>query len=446
MPRVIYKRRVCTFLFLAVCFSLSAQGKVISIDEYCTMALEGNSGVKSARYAQTAANAQSWQAFTNFFPKVSGTGGVLALNLFGGKASIDLDRILGTNITMNFDDKLSGTMLGLTVSQVIFAGGRIFSTNILAQKGKEASAYQLVMKQNEAGLTARQKYFQYVLLKQGIEVLNVYSETLDALYNQASQALERGAISRTDTLRVEVKREEINIQKAEMEDLFVLSGKDLKLFAGLNENAELNVVEDFDVLGAITEPSLDYADISFRLSLRPEYKLLNIQAEAAKLNEIIALGEYAPSIEAGITMFRSDFYNGYWTPSKAFYQDAAGFIVFNLPISKWWEGYHKYDQMRALTQDAVQKREDGNKYLLLDMENKFIAYKKAWRNVHLAELGVKLAQANLSAYKDGYRAGINSMSDYLEALGLVYENTTKLNQSKSDYWLARTAFEQSSGQ
>jgi outer membrane protein TolC len=323
---------------------------------------------------------------------------------------------------------------------VIFAGGRIVNTNRLAKKGAEASLYQLAMQKNNVYLRAQQKYFNYLLINEALKTLDTYNETLEFISEQANEGLASGVVSKTDALKVAIKKEELGIEQAELLQQQKLSEKDLLLFA--NIRGSIQVTDSFDTLGEITEPHADESNFALSVYKRPEFNLLKISADAAHLNELIAIGSYAPEVEGGISFYRTDFYpdSKFFDRSTAYYQDAAGYLLIKLPISNLWEGYYKMRQMQTLTKDAIAQRDSKQAYLVLDIENKYIAYNTAWRSVRLAQLNVEYAEANLSQLKDGYTAGIDSLGDYLQALALDYESKTKLDKAKANYWQAKAAF------
>jgi outer membrane protein TolC len=449
------KNSIALFLYIplfscALFAEESVETRKVSLDEYKNLAVANSLDVHLAQYDLDTGKQVKNEAFTHYFPTITGFAGLLKPNVFGNaQATLDANiEIPFTYIppfrdhvseTINFDDDLSASAFGVTITQPIFAGGRIFNSNRLAKKGVEASAFKLQMKKNEVYAQAEQKYYQYVLLHQLIKTFDVYTETLTALYNQVSQAVGRGVASRSDFLRVQLKQEELAIQRFQAAQLLIVAEKDLKLFAGISDGRTIVANDDF---GAITEPAGDSASLPAHLSSRPEFQLLTIQHDAARLQKLISAGTYLPSVEIGASIFRTDYKLGghFVKNATGYYYDTMGFILFNVPVSDWWPGYYKIKESDIAEKSSAEQLGTQSKYLLLDMENKLIRYETAFKQVRLAEIGLEYAQTNCSEYADKYRAGISVLADYLQALGLQYENETKLNQAKADYLQARTAF------
>jgi outer membrane protein TolC len=424
--------------------TLHADERILTLEAYCAASLSNNTDILSAETNLNVSKELSWVAFTNYFPKITAYGGLVSLNIFQGQLYENVE-MFASDIKNTFDlsKHLGGSIGGINISQVVFAGGRIVNTNRLAKKGAEASLYQLAMKKNDIYLQAQQKYFNCLLISKALKTLDMYKETLEFIYKQANEGLTLGVVSKTDALKVAIKKEEVEIKQIELLQQQNLAKKDLMLFANISGDTQtIQTVDSFDTLGKIFEPQADESTFESRLYRRPEYNLLKISADVAHLNELIAIGSYAPEVEGGISFYRTDFFpdSKFFDKSTAYYQDAAGYLLIKLPISSLWEGYYKMREMQALTKDAIAQRDSKQQYLLLDIENKYIAYNTAWRSVRLAELNVEYSDANLSQVKDGYDAGIDSLGDYLQALALDYESKAKLDKAKADYWQAKSAF------
>ena len=438
----------------------SGEARHISLDEYRNLALANNLDVHIAEYELETSKRVREGAFTHYFPTVNAVAALAKPNIFGGGASAGFtsdfnnqklynfdvpNKVIHIDESIDFSDPL-GVWLGtVTFTQTLFAGGRIFNSNRLAKKGVEASAYKLEIKRGEIFAQAESKYYQYALLGELIKTLDAYKETLDNLYKKVSQALEQGVVSRSDYLRVSLKREEIAIQRDEMVQMRAVARDDLKLFAGIKDAADLRVDTAFD---GITEPAFNAADLEARLPLRPEFKLLTLQRDAAKLEEAIAFGAYLPSIELGVSFLRSDFsFSGsLFSNTKGYYQDFVGFLLFNIPLSAWWEGYYKIGEKSVARKSAEEQLAVNANYLALDMRNKMTAWQTAYKRVKLAEIGLQYAATNREEYEQKYDAGLSALSDYLQALALEHENTTKLDQARAQYSIARTAFYTAAGE
>lgn len=455
---------VLAVIFFACTAFIAAQAGAgagaMTLDDYRRLALANNLDVRTAESALAAGELVRSAAFTRYFPSVSATGALAKPNIFGGGADAGLtadfnnqklysvpvaDPVIHIDESVNFSDPLSAWAGTVTLTQTLFAGGRIYNSNKLAAKGAAAAAYKLKMKRGEVAGTAESKFYQYALLLSLLETLDLYKATLDNLHAKVEQALAQGVVSRSDFLRVSLKREELTIQRDEVTELLDIALSDLKLFAGIPRETPLTISSGF---AAVTEPNFNADEFPARLPLRAEFNLLTIQRDAAKLEAAIAFGGYLPSVEAGISFVRSDFSfnSSLFSDTKGYYQDFLGFVLFNIPLSAWWEGYYKIREKKDALSLAQEQLAVNSEYLLLDMRNKMTAWKSAYKHVKLAEIGLEYAKTNRAEYQQKYDAGISTLSDYLQAMALEHENTTKLNQAKANYFTAKTAFYTAIGQ
>ncbi|MDR2842056.1 MAG: hypothetical protein LBV52_02520, partial [Spirochaetaceae bacterium] len=109
--------------------NVQTQDRTLTLEAYCAASLANNTDVLSAQANLTASKELGWLAFTNYFPKITAYGGLVSLNFFQGQLYEDIE-MFGTDIKNTFDlsKHLGGTIAGLNISQVIFAGGRIVNT------------------------------------------------------------------------------------------------------------------------------------------------------------------------------------------------------------------------------------------------------------------------------------------------------------------------------
>ncbi|MDR2481221.1 MAG: TolC family protein [Spirochaetaceae bacterium] len=451
------KSMVFLLFYMSVCtaFTQTAINKDITLDEYRNLALSNNLSILTAQNDLEKSKQVRSGAFTHYFPKLNAIGGTVFPNIFGTagagfKTDVDMKKLLGVNFdlsyntvnvdeSVDFTDSVGGWLGTVTFTQTIFAGGRIFNSNKLAEKGVEAAVHKLQMVRNDVYAAAESKYYQFLLLHELVNTLNAYTDTLDAIYKQVSEALDNGVASKSDFLRVSLKKEEVAIQQEQMTQMLDIAGRDLKLFAGIKSDVRIVPKGEFET---VKEPSFDAGRFPALLASRPEFRLLTLQRDAAKLEEAITFGSYLPSIEFGITFLKMDLWlNGKtFKNAKGYYYDFVGFLLFNIPITDWWEGYYKIKEQSLVLKSAAQELEINSEYLLLDMRNKFVSYQTAFKQVKLAEIGLKYAKNNVMEYGDRYRAGLSVLGEYLEALAFEYENATKLDKAKMDYFMARTAF------
>ena len=420
-----------TITFLSFAVVCSAQP--LTLEAYRELTLKNNGGLQQSEYEKLAAEQTAKYAFTKYFPTVSAIGAVVSTDFVPGtsRSISTLPNIFGLPSMVN--DSHGYGLSALMATQVLFAGGRIYNSNQLAKAGSSVAEQQFIIKRNEVFLEGEKKFRRLIVLEQKRQTLIAYGNMVDALYKQVSQAKEMGIVTGTDVLRVKLKQAEIASLMSSLQKGITLARKDFNIYAGLPTDAQSEVAlaeED------ITEPKYDLDDIPYRLTLRPEYKLLEDNLKAAKLERRIKTGENMPSLSVGAAIDRVDFHSTGNT-----YQNSIGFAAVSVPISDWWGGAHTIKAYNLKQSAAQTKLDETADYLMLDMESKYKDFQQAYERVEVARLGVEEAKANRSEIEDGYNNGTEKLADLLEAMALEQQSLDKLAEETASYFTSKTAFE-----
>ena len=405
--------------------------EIISLAEYQKAALSNNVELHTVEAESEYAHQESKAAFTKYFPKISAGAAIANTDILPG-----LNEPIGLYPITHQSNGASVLTVGAV--QPLFTGGRIINGNKLARTAAKASDYKLKIKQNEVYSQAEKKYNAYRLLEDKMTTLSAYEKMLDSLYMQVSQAFENGIVSKSDFLRVKLKKEEITVQKEQLAKMTEIAAKDLKLYAGIDENRQITIDKNFS---ETEEPSYNRSDFQSYLKRRPEYKLLEANVQVSKLQRNIEVGSYMPSLAVGASVFRTDYFsNNYFNKSLMHYQDTVAFATVSMPLSDWWQASHTIKGKNAKYKAAREEFDSKSQYLMLDMDSKLTLLETAYRQVRVAEIGFELAKTNRIESEDGYNNGTEKLSDYLESIAIEQEKQNKLDEAKAGYFEAKTAF------
>jgi outer membrane protein TolC len=409
------------FLFLP---AISA-AQTLTLEQYRALALQNNSELRQAQLQADAARQAERSAFTGYFPKLSAMGMVATTNIIPDLSVPYNLGVLGENHPY--------ALSGLTLMQTLYAGGRVNNGNKLARIGLDAANEQLRMTHDDTVLQAEKKYRALAVLAEKKKTLAAYTAMVDALYSQVSQAAQQGVATHADLLRVALKKSQLAAQNAALDDGIAIARRDAAIFAGMAQSSST-----FEVAldsGEITAPSYDARQFGARLALRPEYRLLKANADAAEKQRKMKNGEHLPTLTVGGALQRID-YMDYSTKT----QTSLGFAFINVPLSDWWGGAHSTNELELKEKAAGEKLASGADYLVLDMQNRLDAWRQAYDSATASKLGVEEATANESELSDGYKNGTEKLSDYLNALAHSQESRDKLAEDSAAYFSARTAF------
>jgi outer membrane protein len=395
-------------------------------ESYRELVLKNNSGLRQAHLAIQAADQAAKAAFTNYFPKMSAVGLAANTNILPASA-LSMPMLPAM---LNKENNFSMAMI--SIQQPLYAGGRARNGNRLAHAGQEAAAQQLRLKQYEIITRAEKKYRTLRILAEKKKTLAAYANLLNTLSAQVAQAFTNGLVTKTDVLRVDLKKAEIALNRSTLEKSTARAEKDFKLFADIPQDTTITLPK---VPEEISEPSETTEALSTSLSQRAEYKLLETGVLAAQLQTKMKRGEYLPLVGVGASLYRIDYFKG----GDNKYQNSAVFGLVSLPLN-WWEASHTIKEMKLKEKAAAYRLKEFGDYLLLDLEDKLKDYDEAWQRVKLSELSVEEAKANRVEKEDGYKNGTEKLSDLLEALALEQQSTDSLVSANADYFEKRMDF------
>ncbi|HPT22530.1 MAG TPA: TolC family protein, partial [Bacteroidales bacterium] len=195
--------------------------------------MENNNQVKNSNLELLASKQTKKSAFTNYFPKISGTAmayrfndPLLNIDMPGGNLPVydgnPANLLTPTQfayfpgVSMSMIDK--GYIGALTAIQPVFTGGRIVTGNNLAKIGVDASTSKLVLSKYEVQLKTEENYWLIVSLNEKKKTLTMVEQLLDTIYNEANDAYNAGLINRTDILKVTLKQSDVRISRMKLEN------------------------------------------------------------------------------------------------------------------------------------------------------------------------------------------------------------------------------------
>ena len=378
-------RRILSMIVLGCAVSVSAQ--TYTLEQIKDSALHNNMAIRSARYNIEAAQQQRKEAFTKFFPNISGTG--LWFNANKGMAKMDLNPAenitpeLGAFLAQSFPTEAlaalanpvsismmkNGTIAGVQAVQPVFAGGQIINGNKLAKVGEDVSRLQLQLSENEVEKTAEQYFWQLASLQEKMKTINAADALLADIYKDVDVAVRAGVALRNDLLRVQLRQNEIASQRLKLQNGLSLVRLLLSQYCGLRDTSFV-ITYQTDLVQQIS--SLQGTETLVNL---PEYQLLGKQVEATALQQKMAVGQNLPSIAIGAGYNYHNLLDNDHTFGMLF-------ATMSIPISDWWGGSHAIKRKKIEHQNAQEQLADNAQLLQIRMQN-------AWNNVEERHRGPK---------------------------------------------------------
>ena len=446
-------KQIFLCVFVSLC-SINIQAQTYTLQQLKDSALRNNIAMRTARLDIDAASQQRKEAFTNYFPNVSGTG--LWFNANKGMAQMNMN--LSENISpelgmalaqalpaealaalgspMSISMMKNGTIGSLMAIQPLFAGGQIINGNKLARVGEDVSRLQLQLSENEVLKQTEQYYWQLVSLQQKMKTVEAVEALLADIHKDVDVAVRAGVAMKNDQLQVQLRQNDIESQKVKLQNGVSVVSMLLAQYCGLSESEELRVKSE-EVRVKNEESTLFTLPSS--LQNLPEYQLLQKQVEATKLQRKMEVGKNLPSLGVGAG------YN-YHNLLENDHTFGMVFATVSVPISGWWGGSHAIKRRKIAQQKAVDELENNSQLLKIRMQKAWNDVQEAQQQLSIARRSIEQAEENLRLNRNYYQAGTCKMSDLLEAQMLYQQACDKHTDAYADLQNKLLEYRQSVGQ
>ncbi len=458
------------------CLSLSAQVNTplpregagvgpFSLQQLKDSALRHNMAIRSAEHDIAAAQQQRKEAFTKYFPEVSGTAMTFNANRGMAKMNIDPQEIIPTSLTASLSQILppemlaglaepvsmsmmkSGTIASLMAVQPVFAGGQIVNGNKLAKVGEDVSRLQLQLSENEVEKKTEQYFWQLASLQEKMKTIEAVETLLADIYKDVDVAVRAGVALRNDQLQVQLRQNEVESQKLKVQNGLHLVRLLLAQYCGLSPSPSR---EGGDYSFEIILPDINQQEYLLPslnrvgqgeglLGSLPEYQLLQKQVEATKLQRKMEVGKNLPTVAVGAGYN----YHNLLDNDRTF---AMVFATVSIPVSGWWGGSHAVKRRKIEQLKAEEQLVDNSELLKIRMQKAWNDVVEAVEQLQLAQRSIEQAEENLRLNRDYYKAGTSKMGDLLEAQLLYQQTLDRRTDAYADYQNKLLEYRQATGQ
>ncbi len=444
-------KKILAFVLCSLCCGfLPAQ--TYSLEQLKDSALHNNFAIRSAQYDIEAASQQRKEAFTKYFPNISGTGLWFNANKAMAQTSLNPAEMippeLGATLAQMFPPEAlaalanpvsismmkNGVIAGVQAVQPVFAGGQIVNGNKLAKVGEDVSRLQMRLSENEVEKTAEQYFWQLASLQEKMKTVEAVETLLNDICKDVDVAVRAGVAMRNDLLQVQLRQNDIASQKLKLRNGLVLVRMLLSQYCGLRDTSFV-ISYQTDVVPPISSKQ----DHQQALLGTTEYQLLGKQVEAANLQHKIAIGQNLPSVAVGAGLN----YHNLLDKNHTF---AMVFATVSVPISDWWGGSHAIKRRKVEHQQAQEQLQDNAELLKIKMQSAWNSVEESYQQLLLAQLSIEQAEENLRLNRDYYNAGMTKMSDLLEAQMLYQQSCDKRTDAFADYQNKLLEYRQATGQ
>lgn len=419
------------YLITILCLTLGiltqeivAQEKNISLDEAKKMALENNNTIKKAQQNIEAANAANASANAANKPSINAS----AVGLY---LAHPLNTLL-PEFTLN-------NTLGLT--QVVYAGGKIYNAKKLTSSLVELQNQQKVLTTSEVLLKTETAYWQLVSVNEKKIVAQEYIKLLNALYTDLDNAFKAGLIYKNDVLTVQVQLNEAELNLTKVNDGFTMAKLNLAQIIGQKDTNF--VVADKTSNDFTAGLATNFSEASEN---RPEIAMLKKAVEVQEFQGKILEADRYPSMALSANGIyavgeKVNFSNGK-NDLASFY----GLVSINVPVFDWGGRKQKVKEQNFKTEAQKLELIEAKEQITLEIQNAYLQLNQSIQRTELTKKSFQQAEENLRLNNDRFKAGTVVGKDVLEAQVLWQQAYSDIIDAKVEFKLNEAKYKKAIGE
>lgn len=381
--------------------SVGAQeAATLSVNEYKEQVLDYSRQIRQSSEERIAMQEAIKAAKTAFFPALDFSGNYqYRINKY------DLDFGPGMSVEMDHNTY----SLGATVSQPIYAGGKIYNSYKAAQvQGKITTEAETLTTDNVI-YSADLNYWSAAARKGMYQVMCQYVDIVQELANVLTIRFEDGQISKTDLLQVQSRLKEAEINKSSAYKEYQIALQNLNSLMGVDPMSPIEITDSISTYLAL--PLQVGEDVA--LKNRPEYaiSLLNLEYQKRQIN--LSKAKYNPMLSVGFQgtwgtpMLNVKGSDQLWTP--------AVFASLKIPLFHWGARFKEVNSQKALLRSKEYAMDNARDQIAKEVANAWTSLTENTKQITVAEEACRIAEENLDLNTFSYNEGRLPILDVLSA-------------------------------
>lgn len=424
-------RKILSIIILLSALSLLG---ALSLEEAKQLARERNPEYRAQLSSYKAAQWASGQAFGNMLPSLSLTGNYvyrdLATEIAAGNSFL----------TMNNDIR----SFGLSLSQPIFLGGKLWQSYKISQDSQEMAYLALQNKELSVLTDVENKYYS-VLLAQ--ELLSISAKDLQNTKQNldiAQVRFESGVLSSGEFLKIKSAAASKEVSLIQAQTALELAKQDFMNWLSLSEWTELEPVSpgaDEPVIALMADWDSDKVAEFTRGALltasanNPYLRTAEMAVSIAKRGYAIARGSFLPSVYLSLSRsYSEDGFERY-----AFEGSNTLALTASLPLLPVLDNYSAARKAYHEVQKSSFDYAGAENNITLAAKSAALNVVSAARQVRASKLALEFTQQTYDQLMERYRANLLSATDLLNAEVMLQSAQMSSANSFYNYLKARSA-------
>ena len=422
MIQTVNKRMVfflITTVVLSVGLKTEAQSQALMTLEQCReLALEHNKQIQMAQADAVASDYLVQSAKTKYLPRIDFAGGWInpgdrPLRPFAINFNIPGVTPQGLSIPLDFISVAPKEVYtgGFILRQPIFMGFKIVEANKIARYTSELLHEKVKMEEADVLASVDEAYWRVISVQEKVTLAQTYKSLLDHLGQDLENLYDEGMTTRNEVLKVQVKKNEVELSLVKAENGLELS----KMLLGQIIGVDANQIE-LDT-GIISEEQLSSRLLALTNNdtiERAEIVMLRNKLAITESARKMVKSQFLPNIflTAGYNWTQPNLYKG---SQNNFGGDWMIGVGVQIPVLTWGDRLHQVHMADQQVAKAKLELQDSQEKINLQIQQNRFKHAEALKRMELTKLSKEQAEENLRITKNSLLEGMNSIRDILEA-------------------------------
>ena len=470
-------KRIPLLIQISIIFAFSASAQTLSLDSCINMALRANRQIEKARLMTRQRTFAVSAMKANFLPNFKAS----ARDLYStGDGSFDIaggylptfapgaDGSLQPNVMVNpatgqpvmsadgvtpvfnqyayFPTQTLrykfGNIIqaGISAEQPIYMGGKIRAGYQMSKLAREMALQNERLTEAQVIVGTEEAYALLVRATEMKAVAVLYDSLLNKLQHDVAAAKNRGMASHNDVLKVSVKKNEAELQLQQAENGIRLAQMNLCRFIGLPLSAK-PMPEPVGENGSVSPVGAE----GISVSERPESALLDMKSKLAEQKVRLERAEYMPQVGLAVGY---NYLNGLKLNDRRLL-DGGNFgalLNVSIPLYHFGEGRNKVRAARMEAEQAQLEQQDLTEQMQLEATREANNVDEALLELDVTTRSLAQAAENLRMAGKSYNAGMEPLSDLLEAQVLYQQALARQVEARCQLSLSVSRYRKATGQ
>lgn len=349
---------------------------------------------------------------------------------------------LGENIKDAFRTDTRSIIVGsVVVNQPVFMGGAITAANRMADINEQMAAIQIDASEQNVLYDIDKAYWLVVSLRQKQRLAESYLKLVTKLDEDVNKMIKEGVATRADGLKVDVKVNEAEMTKTQVDNGLSLARMLLCQLCGMPVSNNITLVDESR--DDVTVVSNRY-NKSLAMENRPELKLLDNAVALSEQSTKIARATMLPqvAVTGGYMISNPNLFNGY---EKKFGGMWNVGIMVRVPVFDWGDATYKVRASKIATTMARMTLDEAREMIDLQVNQCDYQLKEANKKLVTAEKNIKRAEENLRCANLGFSEGVMDATEVMAAQTAWLQAKTQKIDAQIDVCLGEAAMKKAIG-